>query len=164
MPKNMKFRTAKISDIDTLNAISVASKAYWGYPASWMEKWRDELTLDSVKFSKQNIMVVEEEGQPIGFSSIVENSDHYEILHLWILPAYIGKGIGKKLLEKIMGTFATSGKAIIVEADPNAEAFYRSQGFVTFDKVESFPKGRFLPVMKKRNEGSSALNATSLDK
>ena len=30
-----------------------------------------------------------------------------------------------------------------------AEAFYASQGFETFDKTESFPKGRFLPVMKK---------------
>ena len=39
-------------------------------------------------------------------------------------------------------------KEIIVESDPNAEAFYTSQGFETFDKIESFPKGRFLPVMR----------------
>lgn len=147
----MKFRIAEIDDLDTLNRISVKSKAYWGYPASWIEHWLDELRLNEAKFSKQNILVVENNGKIIGFSSIVENINNYEILHLWILPEYIGKGFGKKLLEETLRTFVKSNKTIIVEADPNAEPFYKSQGFATYDKVESFPKGRFLPVMKKRS-------------
>lgn len=145
----MKFRIAKIDDLETLNKISVESKAYWGYPESWIENWLDELTLDKDKLSTQNVLVIENENKIIGFSSIVENSRNYEILHLWILPEYIGKGFGKKLLEKTIRTFTKPDKVIIVEADPNAEPFYKSQGFVTFDKVESFPKGRFLSVMKK---------------
>ena len=145
----MKFRTADINDLEALNTISVKSKGYWGYPESWIEKWLDELTLDNDKFSNQNILVVEHESKLIGFASIVENIENYEILHLWILPEFIGKGFGKKLLEKTIQTFVKSEKEIIVEADPNAEKFYQSQGFITFDKVESFPKGRFLPVMKK---------------
>ncbi len=145
----MKFRIADIDDLETLNTISVKSKAYWGYPESWIEKWLDELTLDEHKFSNQNILVVENENRLIGYSSIVENSENYEILHLWILPAYIGKGLGKKLLEKTIRKFVIKDKEIIVEADPNAEPFYQSQGFVTYDRVESFPKGRFLPLMRK---------------
>lgn len=145
----MKFRIADIDDLATLNTISVKSKAYWGYPESWIEKWLDDLTLDEYKFSNQNVLVVENENRLIGYSSIVENSENYEILHLWILPAYIGKGFGKKLLEKTIRTFVKRDKEIIVEADPNAEPFYQSQGFVTYDRVESFPKGRFLPVMRK---------------
>jgi ribosomal protein S18 acetylase RimI-like enzyme len=145
----MKFRTAEISDLETLNTISVKSKSYWGYPESWIEQWMDELTLDKDKFSMQNVLVVETEHKLIGFASIVEHSKNYEILHLWILPEYIGMGYGKKLLEKTIHTFVKSDKEIIVEADPNAEPFYQRQGFVTYDKVESFPKGRFLPVMKK---------------
>jgi GNAT superfamily N-acetyltransferase len=145
----MKFRTAEINDLKTLNTISVKSKSYWGYPESWIEKWLDELTLDEDKFSKQNVLIIEFEQNLIGFASIVENNENYEILHLWILPEYIGKGFGKKLLEKTIQTFVKSDKEVIVEADPNAEPFYQSQGFITYDKIESFPKGRFLPVMKR---------------
>ena len=75
----MKFRTADLDDLEALNTISVESKGYWGYPESWMEKWLDELTLDNAKFSNQNILVVEEESKLIGFSSIVENNENYEI-------------------------------------------------------------------------------------
>ncbi len=145
----MKFRMAEIDDLETLNKISLLSKTYWGYLESWIVNWMDELTLNSDKLLKQNVLVVENESKIIGFSSIIENSKNYEILHLWVLPEHIGKGIGKKLLEKTVETFVNFEKPIIVEADPNAEPFYKSQGFVTFDKVESFPKGRFLPVMKK---------------
>ena len=34
-------------------------------------------------------------------------------------------------------------------ADPNAEEFYKSQGFIAVDKKESSVKNRFLPVMQK---------------
>ena len=145
----MNFRTADINDLEVLNTISVKSKGYWGYPESWIQRWLDELTIDEEKFSEQHILVIENDSELFGFSSIVENNDNYEILHLWILPEYICNGFGKRLLEKTIRSFVKKDKEVIVEADPNAEPFYQSQGFVTFDKVKSFPKGRFLPVMKK---------------
>ena len=72
---------------------------------------------------------------------MVEHSKEYEILHLWLLPEYIGKGYGKKLLRKV----------IILTADPNAESFYQKQGFRTYSRVESYPKGRFLPMMMRKD-------------
>ena len=145
----MKFRVAKPNDINTLNTISIKSKGYWGYPSSWIEHWKNDLTLDEAQLLTQHVLVIEVDSKIIGFSSITENEQTFEILHLWVLPEYIGKGYGKKLLEKIIDSFVNQNKPIIVEADPNAEPFYKSQGFTTFDKVESFPKGRFLPIMRK---------------
>lgn len=145
----MRFRSAGTDDIETLNKISVRSKAYWGYPDEWMEHWMDELTLIAAKFREQSILVVEVKGKIVGFSSLIEAADFYEIYHLWVLPEHIGKGIGKELLRETLKKFVRNDKPVIVEADPNAEPFYRSQGFETYDKVESYPKGRFLPVMKK---------------
>ena len=80
-----------------------------------------------------------------------ENDKEYEITHLWVKPEFIGKGYGKHLLSETIKKVATKKKSIIVESDPNAEVFYTSLGFVTFDKIESYPKGRFLPIMKKSN-------------
>ncbi len=145
----MKFRIARQEDIEALNTISILSKTHWGYPAEWIENWRDELTLNREKLARQNVLLAELNGQSIGFCSISREEHNYEVLHLWVLPEYIGKGYGKKLLQVAIERFVQDDKPIIVEADPNAEGFYKSQGFVTFDKIESYPKGRFLPVMQR---------------
>lgn len=144
-----KFRAAQISDLPILNQISVESKKYWNYPDEWISLWINDLTLTPVKLSNQKILLAEVENQIIGFCSVGENPDIYEILHLWLLPSFIGKGYGKQLLEKAIGAFTNTDKPIIVEADPNAESFYESCGFTTFDQVASSPQGRFLPLMKR---------------
>lgn len=146
----MEIRKAIAKDIPELNRVSIASKKHWGYPDEWIANWLDELTLTPEKFVRQNILVGELNGEIIGFCSITESESEYEILHLWVVPQFIGQGYGKKILTRTMDEFVTSDKPIIVEADPNAESFYKSLGFETFDKVESFPKGRLLPVMKKK--------------
>ncbi|GAB3341290.1 GNAT family N-acetyltransferase [Marivirga atlantica] len=146
----MNFRIAQEEDLTTLNTISVAAKAYWGYPEAWMQHWHDELTLTTENLINEHVLVLEVDDTIIGFSSLIENNDNYEILHLWLLPTHIGKGFGGKLLEATIEHCVNSNKEIIVEADPHAEAFYQHHGFTTFDKVESFPKGRFLPLMRRK--------------
>lgn len=140
---------AQICDIETLNKISVEAKMHWNYPVEWLEQWMDDLRLTEKDFLAQKISKIEHNGLIVGFCSIIENDQHYEITHLWIRPSYIGRGYGKFLLNQTIRNVVKKDKEIIVEADPNAEQFYLSQGFITFSKVESFPKGRFLPVMKK---------------
>ncbi len=151
---NISFRRAVLSDIKDLNQISAESKQYWGYPDEWMENWIDELTLSEENIGDQIVIVAEIEEEIIGFCSIIDGTEYYEVIHLWVLPKYIGKGYGKQLLDKTIEESVSQNKPIIVEADPNAERFYEKQGFVTFDKVESFPKGRFLPIMKKNTKYS----------
>lgn len=145
----MIHRKATLKDIPDLNRISVASKKHWGYPDEWIEKWLDDLTLTPAAFAQQHILVGELNAEIVGFCAIAEQEDAYEILHLWVLPTFIGCGYGKKLLIQAMEEFIKTDKAVKVVADPNAEAFYERQGFATYDRVESFPPGRYLPVMKK---------------
>lgn len=146
---DIQIKTAEISDINILNNISVESKMYWNYPQEWMDNWKDVLILTKEHFKEQHIYKLEKTGSIIGFCSIVENESDYEIVHLWLIPDYIGKGYGKLLLNETIKQVVKNKKEIIVESDPNSEAFYSSQGFKTFDKRESYPKGRFLPLMKK---------------
>ena len=145
----METRKAILKDLPELNRISVASKKHWGYPDEWIESWLSDLTLTPEEFAKQHILVGELASEIIGFCSIAENEDEYEIHNLWVLPKFIGLGYGKKLLTLAIEAFIKTCKPIIVVADPNAELFYESQGFITFDKTESFPAGRYLPIMKK---------------
>lgn len=124
---------------------------HWKYPEEWMEKWRADLILTQEDFSEQSTFKIKNEsGVIIGFCSIKEHPNEYEIVHLWIKPAYIGKGYGKHLLnEAIKQVVILKEKPIVVEAEPNAEIFYSNQGFKTFSKKESYPSGRFLPLMKR---------------
>lgn len=145
-----KITKAFLSEMGILNKISITSKAYWGYPGEWMEKWHDELLLSDADFDDHIIFKIEDEGIIFGFCVMTEHPDAYEVLHLWILPDFIGKGYGKKLLDHTIKQVVTKNKPIIVEADPNAESFYAKQGFHTFSRRESsFPKGRFLPLMRR---------------
>ena len=144
----MNFREARIDDLITLNHISIASKRHWGYPEDWIENWRDDLSVSQRDLKSQEVLLMELETKIIGFCSIKDQIDHYELIHLWVLPEFIGKGYGKMLLKKALTSFILEDKPIRVLADPNAESFYEKQGFMTFDKIESYPKGRFLPMMK----------------
>jgi len=146
---NVRIKKAELSDIDILNKISVESKMYWNYPQEWIDNWMSDLTLTEEHFKEQYIYKLEREDLIIGFCSIVENEKEYEITDLWLIPKYIGKGYGKLLLNETIKRVVKKDKEVIVESDPNSEAFYSSQGFKTFDRKESYPKGHFLSLMKK---------------
>lgn len=144
-----KVVQAHPEDIPLLNEISIAAKMYWGYPAEWMENWKEELSIKEQDFYEQEIFKLQADEWIIGFCAIKENEAYYEITHLWIRPEFIAQGFGKILLNESISNVVKVKKPVLVEADPNAEPFYARQGFITIGKRESFPKGRFLPLMKK---------------
>jgi len=144
----MKFRPAEIKDIEVLNQISLASKRYWNYPEEWIQRWKDDLSIKESDLVDLLIRVVTINDEVKGFCAIRKGDSYYEVEHLWLLPETIGKGMGKILLSTSLESLMHQDLPILVEADPNAEAFYKKQGFVTYDKKESFPKGRYLPLMK----------------
>lgn len=125
------------------------SKKHWGYPEEWIRQWKDELTLTQKDLAEMNVIVLDIESKLVGFCALLESESDYEIIHLWLLPDFIGKGLGKKLLEYVLNKIAVKKIPVIVEADPNAASFYGKQGFQTFDRKESFPDGRFLPIMRR---------------
>lgn len=146
----VQITQAATSDIEELNKLSIASKMHWNYPEEWMEKWKADLALTEKDFSTHSIFkLTEASGSILGFCAIKEYANKYEVVHLWVKPAHMGKGYGKQLLNESIKRIVVKEKPVIVEADPNAERFYLSQGFITFSKRESFPAGRFLPLMRK---------------
>ena len=140
---------AQIADLPRLNAICLASKMHWGYPQEWIDRWRPDLTRSQKDLEEQSIYKIENEVEIFGYCAILEDATNYEVTNLWVLPSYIGQGFGRLLLEKTMEIVVQKAKPILVEADPNAETFYARQGFVTYAQKESYPPGRFLPLMKK---------------
>jgi predicted N-acetyltransferase YhbS len=52
-----------------------------------------------------------------------------DLEHLWVLPAWIGTGLGRRLFVRAMRRAHELGaRTVTIESDPNAEGFYRKMG------------------------------------
>ena len=53
----------------------------------------------------------------------------WELEHLWVHPDWLRRGIGRALLARAMEAAAEKGEAaLLIDADPHAEAFYLAAG------------------------------------
>ncbi len=87
-------------------------------------------------------------GEAVGFYALVGGG--LELEHLWVLPAWIGTGLGRTLFEHAMRRAAELGASLVrIESDPNAEGFYRRMGArrVGENVYELEGRERVLPVM-----------------
>ncbi len=148
MPEPRIIR-ATPGDVHLLNSISLAAKQHWNYPEAWIAHWQEELQVSEAYVALQQVYKMVLGRAIIGFIALEQENNLFEIAHLWIVPAYIGKGYGKRLLTSVLALVVPPGARLLVTADPYAEGFYLRQGFTTIDKQESYPPGRFLPVMEK---------------
>ena len=68
---------------------------------------------------------------------------------LFVKPKFIGKRIGKQLIEHAINSCRNNSCEVLnVLSDPNAESFYAKHGFKTMCQTESSIPDRFLPEME----------------
>ncbi len=145
------IREAKPEEADKLTELCLVSKASWGYPKEWIEKWRTELTITPEIISNSIAIVAEKKEKIIGFWCRPKVDSTY-ILYgfLFIDPRYMGKGIAKKLYEELKIRLLAIGiESFVIEADPNAVPFYLKLGAEKIGEKESQSiQGRKIPILK----------------
>ena len=145
------IQIATIKDTDLLTNIALLSKAHWGYSNELIDSWRGDLTVTSKMIEDVFVYKFVQNDKIAGYYILnqpIENNIELEML--FILPEFIGKGIGKKLLlHAFTKALNLNANELTLLADPNAVAFYESQGFIIIDKKESIIPNRFLPIMQK---------------
>ena len=141
---------ADISDGKTLTNIALTSKAFWGYADYLIESWREELTITSKMIEEMMIYKFLQDNTIVGFYALNPPKENtIELEMLFVLPDFIGRKIGKQLLYHSFEKAKKLGcNSMTLLADPNAVAFYESQGFCEIDKKESSIPNRFLPILK----------------
>jgi GNAT superfamily N-acetyltransferase len=142
---------ARPEDADALTAIAHSAKRHWGYPERWIETWRDILTMRPEFVAANVAYAAIEDGHAVGFYLLTTEADGIHLDHLWILPAAMHRGLGRSLFEHAVGQTRTLGFRVIkIEADPNAEGFYRRMGATrvgtSVTEVEGEP--RQLPLLE----------------
>lgn len=136
----MEIRAAKIEESDILTSVSFQSKKIWRYPDHFFEIWKNELTIHPDYIRHNKVFVFEEKSIILGYYSMVylENdvdlsgtvlSKGHWLEHMFILPGFIGKGIGTKLFDHLK-TICTENRIsrISILSDPNARGFYEKMG------------------------------------
>jgi Acetyltransferase (GNAT) family. len=86
-----------------------------------------------------------------GFYVLTTEDDGLHLDHLWIVPGAMRRGIGRGLFEHAVSQARQLGfDSIKIEADPNAEGFYKRMGArrvgATISRVEG--EVRELPRME----------------
>ena len=149
----MEIIRAKSDDADTLTAIAHAAKRHWGYPERWIEAWKDILTMRPEFIAANTAFCAKGGTGTIGFYVLTQEEDGLHLDHLWIHPNSIGRGIGRALFKHAVEQARAAGSVTIkIEADPNAEGFYRQMGAkrvgTSMSEVEGTP--RELPILEYR--------------
>jgi len=125
------IRPALESEAAALSAIAQRAKAHWGYPRESLEAWRAELTIAPADVGERPFMVAMLAGQIAGFCSLAPSAGAWELDNLWVAPEQMGRGVGGALLHHALEAAKRAGaRAVIVDSDPNAEAFYAARGGV----------------------------------
>jgi len=147
----ISIRRTLSTDANVLTHIAISAKEHWGYPEHWMEIWRPQLTFSTEYFEENESWVAERYGTPIAFYTLFDKNGNAWIENLWVLPEYMGKGIGKQLfLHAVEQAHQCGYKVLQLEADPNALGFYEKMGMHKIGERQSEIEGqpRYLPVME----------------
>lgn len=148
----MKILKAETEDSELLTTITKRSKAYWGFSEEILKEWEHLLSISKDYIEKNMVYKLVENENIIGYYSYFSIDEKtIKLDNLFILPEFIGKGFGKTLMNDFLEKANRLGiKKITLDAEPNAENFYKTFGFETVGQLESSIKDRYLPIMELR--------------
>ena len=150
MGDEVEVRRAGPGDAGALGRVAFAAKGHWGYPEHWMELWRPGLEVSPAFVRDSEVYIAVSGGEAVGFYALVGGGRRLDLEHLWVLPAWMGTGLGRTLFEHAMRRARELGaRTVTIESDPNAEGFYRKMGARRAGEnvYELEGKERALPVM-----------------
>ena len=139
------------TEINKLNELMRLSKAYWGYPQSFMDDFMEIFQLTDKHLSSHLLKTLQQGDEIIGFLGFQKNNDEpLELDYFFIHPSYIGKGFGRKLWEQALVIAKSMGKTnFILWSDPGAEKFYEKMGCTNIGMRKSpLLANRECPIMQ----------------
>mgnify|MGYP005861374609 CR=1 FL=1 len=147
---NLMIRPAAAGEAAALTALALRSKAHWGYDDAFIEACRPYLTVPEAGITQGLAFVADRDSVIVGMYVLAPHEDCIELDMLFVSPDAIGQGVGSRLFAHATAQARARGASrMIVEADPNALAFYIARGMRQYAMRESAVQaGRFLPLLE----------------
>jgi N-acetylglutamate synthase-like GNAT family acetyltransferase len=125
----LRIRPARAEEAAGLTALVLRSKAYWGYDEAFLAACREELTIEAGEVAARRVVVAEDTHGVRGVASLEGSVPAGELGLLFVEPQVIGTGVGRALYQHVLAAARELGfTRLRIEADPNAEPFYRAMG------------------------------------
>jgi len=155
-PPAFQMRRCTARDAPSLTRLAHASKASWGYPDELLALWDADLTLDPAFVERHDVWSAVAGDEVAGFYAVTGEESAREIEHLWVDPVWMGRGVGRRLVEHLVARARAAGvEELRVVSDPNAAGFYLRMGARQVGEQASVPAGRRLPVLAIRVSGDA---------
>ncbi len=123
------IRAARPDEWPELSRLAHAAKASWGYAATDLEAWRDDLRFSAASIREQPTFVVDDHGTVRAVLQLDTHARPWEIGALWVDPGAMRQGHGRALMRHAAAFALGRGQDVLaIDADPNAAAFYRALG------------------------------------
>jgi tRNA (adenine37-N6)-methyltransferase len=150
-PPAFRMRRCTARDAASLTRLAHASKASWGYPDELLALWDADLTLDPAFVERHDVWAAVAGDEVVGVYAVTGEGSAREIEHLWVAPGWMGRGVGRRMLEHLLARARAAGvEELRVVSDPNAVGFYLRMGARQVGEQASVPAGRRLPVLAIR--------------
>lgn len=146
----VRLRAARVHEMDALTELCLRSKAVWGYDQAFMDACRKELTLTPRDVKDSKLQVAERDGLVVGVAQVSATDGVAHLDKLFVEPKLVRSGAGRTLFEWARNAAKDLGATtMMIEADPDAAAFYRRMGAVDDGVVPSGSiPGRLLPRLR----------------
>jgi GNAT superfamily N-acetyltransferase len=147
----MKIERAIAEQAGELTSLTIASKRHWNYPDKWIQIWLPLMTVSPEYIRENETWAALEDGRCVGYYSLKRDGGFLWLDNLWILPEFMGQGIGRGLFQHALErSRAIGANALRIESDPNAQSFYEKMGArqVGEQHTEVDGQPRMLPVME----------------
>jgi GNAT superfamily N-acetyltransferase len=132
MSVNLSITRARARQSEELSRIAWESKSHWGYPQHWLESWLPDLTLTPDFIQENPVFIASQGGELAGLYALCLSGNTAELEHFWVVPKFIGSGVGRGLFEHALEQARQNGaERLLILSDPNAAGFYRRMGAET---------------------------------
>ncbi len=146
----MIIRPAQVDEGAALLQLMIASKGYWHYPPEWMASWISRQLIDATYFADHSseVYAAVVEDVIVGFYSLLPQGQVCMLDDLWVEPAHIGQGVGRRLFaHALQRAGQLDATTLRWDAEPQAEGFYIKMGGRTIgEKISRM--GSKLPIME----------------
>ena len=147
----LQIEQARPEHASTLTEMAISAKRHWKYPERWIEIWLPSLTISPDYISQNETWIAVVDATTAGFYSLQKDGESLWLDNLWVLPEFMGQGVGKQLFQHAIERSRVFGAYILkIEADPNAQSFYEKMGAHKVGEHHSQVDGqpRILPIME----------------
>lgn len=151
------IRKALAEEAGTLTALSFAAKGYWNYPPSYLERWRQELTITPTYVEENEVFVCAPDGDIRAYYSLVTLKEEVRLAeaaleagtwldHMFVHPQFIGQNLGRLMFEHLRRLCEKRQVRVVhILADPHSQPFYQKMGCRYKGEYPSSIAGRTTP-------------------